>query len=84
MAKGEGQVTPEQLIQKLVSLEGPCMRFCAYCPEEHDTAEIKECVEEMLRKIYITQQCNDDLMKELIKVRTAYKKETGHDYRDDQ
>lgn len=77
-------MTPQELIEKLVSIEGPCMRFCAYCPEEHDTAEIKECVEEMLRKIYVIQQCNDDLMKELIKVRMAYKEATGVDYRDDQ
>jgi hypothetical protein len=76
-------MTPQELINKLVNLEGPCMRFCAYCPEEHDTAEIKECVEEMLRKIYVTQQCNDDLMKELIKIRKAYKDVTGFEYRDD-
>ena len=77
-------MTPQELIDKIVNLEGPCMRFCAYCPEEHDAAEIKECVEEMLRKIYVIQQCNDDLMKELIKVRRAYKEATGVDYRDDQ
>ena len=77
-------MTPNELIQKLVNLQGPCMRFCVYCPEEHDAAEIKECVEEMQRQIYITQQCNDDLMKELIKIRRAYKEATGSDYRDDQ
>ena len=75
-------MTPQELIQKIVSLEGPCMRLCAYCPEEHDTAEIKECVEELLRKVYLTQQCNDDLMKELIKVRQAYKELSGHEYSD--
>ena len=31
-------MTPQELIQKIVSIEGPCMRFCAYCPEEHASA----------------------------------------------
>ena len=75
-------LTPKELINKLTTLEGPCMRLCAYCPEEHDTAEFKECVEGLIREIYVTEQCNSDLMKELIKVRTAYKEATGHDYRD--
>jgi len=76
-------MTPDELIVKLASEQGPCTRFCAYCPENFETAEVKECVEEMLRKIYVVQQCNDDLMKELIKVRKAYKDVTGNEYRDD-
>ena len=76
-------MTPNELISILVNHQGPCMRFCAYCPEDFNTAEIKECVEEMQRKIYVTEQCNNDLMKELIKVRRAYKEATGLDYRDD-
>ncbi len=75
-------MTPQELIAKLVSYQGPCMRFCAYCPEDHNTAEVKECVEEMLRKIYVVEQCNDDLLKELIKIRRAYKEATGLEYMD--
>ena len=75
-------MTPHELLDKLINYQGPCMRFCAYCPEDHNTAEIKECVEEMQRKIYLTEQCNDDLMKELIKIRRAYKEATGFEYQD--
>ena len=39
-------MTPHELLDKLINYQGPCMRFCAYCPEDHNTAEIKECVEE--------------------------------------
>ena len=77
-------MTPHEFLDKLINYQGPCMRFCAYCPEDHNTAEIKECVEEMIRKIYVVEQCNSDLMKELIKVRHAYKEATGVEYRDDQ
>lgn len=73
-------MTPQELIVKLASYQGPCMRFCAYCPDDYNTAEVKECVEEMLRQIYRNQQTIDDLMKELIKVRQAYKDETGKEY----
>lgn len=76
-------MSPNELIVMLTEKMGPCGRFCAYCPEDINTAEIKECVEDMQRTIYITKQCNDDLMKELIKVRRAYKEATGSDYRDD-
>ena len=75
-------MTPHELIDKLISYQGPCMRFCAYCPEDFNTAEVKDCVEEMQRKIYLVEQCNDDLMKELIKVRRAYKEATGFEYQD--
>ena len=73
-------MTPQELIVKLACYQGPCMRFCAYCPDDYNTAEVKECVEEMLRQIYRNQQTIDDLMKELIKVRQAYKDETGKEY----
>lgn len=76
-------MTPHELIETLISWEGPCLRFCAYCPEQLMTGEVKACVEEMLRKIYVTEQCNKDLMKEVIKIRKAYKEATGIDYRDD-
>ena len=76
-------MTPNELIQMLASYQGPCGRFCAYCPEDINTGEVKDCVEEMQRKIYLVEQCNDDLMKELIKVRRAYKEATGIEYRDD-
>ena len=75
-------MTPHELITMLTDKLGPCGRFCAYCPEDVNTGEVKDCVEEMQRKIYIVEQCNDDLMKELIKVRAAYKEATGHEYRD--
>ena len=75
-------MTPNELILKLASEQGPCTRFCAYCPENFETAEVKECVEEMQRKIYVVEQCNDDLMKELIKIRRAYKEATGIEYQD--
>ncbi len=77
-------MTPNELIVMLTEKMGPCGRFCAYCPEDINTAEVKECVEEMQRKIYVVQQCNDDLMKELIKVRLAYKQATGKEYKDQQ
>ena len=73
-------MTPQELIVKLATYQGPCMRLCSYCPDDYNTAEVKECVEEMLRQIYRNQQTIDDLMKELLKVRQAYKDETGKEY----
>ena len=73
-------MTPNELIIMLTEKMGPCGRFCAYCPEDINTGEVKECVEEMQRKIYVVQQCNDDLIKELIKIRKAYKEATGNEY----
>ena len=58
-------------------------RLCSYCPDDYNTAEVKECVEEMIRKNYVLQQVNDDLLKELIKVRRAYKDKTGEEYKGD-
>ena len=58
------------------------MRFCAYCPEDHNTAEVKECVEKMYKEIYLLQSDKDKLLEDLIKLRIAYRDVTGHDYRD--
>ena len=76
-------MTPHELIMQLATHEGPCMRFCAYCPEDYNTAEVKECVEKMYKEIYALQSDKDNLLEALIKVRAAYKKETGNDYKDD-
>lgn len=59
------------------------MRFCAYCPEDHNTAEVKECVERMYKEIYLLQEDKDKLLADLLKLRKAYKDVTGYDYRDD-
>ena len=59
------------------------MRFCAYCPEDHNTAEVKECIEKMYKEIYQLQQDKDQLLEDLIKIRKSYKDVTGIDYRDD-
>lgn len=58
------------------------MRFCAYCPEDHNTAEVKECVEGMYKEIYQLQADKDLLLDDLIKIRKAYKDVTGHEYQD--
>lgn len=73
-------MTPSELLEKLVTYTGPCMRLCAYCPDDYNTKEVKECVEEMIRQQYVLKECYDDLMKELIEIRKAYKKETGKEY----
>ena len=38
----------------------------------------------MYKEIYKLQADKDTLLEDLIKIRTAYKKETGNDYRDDR
>ena len=73
-------MTPQELIVKLVSIEGPCGRLCSYCDEQFDTAEVKECVESMIRKIYLLQSNQDRIMKEMISMRQAYKEATGKEY----
>lgn len=73
-------LTPKELINKLVTYEGPCMRLCAYCPEDFNTRDVKECVERMYREIYALQQDKDELLEDLIKIRAAYKEATGHEY----
>ena len=59
------------------------MRFCAYCPEDHNTAEVKECVESMYKEIYLLQQDKDELLKHLVELNAAYRRETGNDYQFD-
>lgn len=56
------------------------MRFCAYCPEDHNTAEVKECVESMYKEIYALQADKDKLLEDIIKLRAAYRSVTGKDY----
>ena len=73
-------LTPHELIIKLASLEGPCMRACAYCPEDLNTAEIKECVEKMYKEIYALQADKDKLLEDLIRLQAAYKSFTGRNY----
>lgn len=75
-------MTPKELIAKLTSYEGPCMRLCAYCPDDYNTAEVKKCVEGLIEEVYNVQKCNDDLLHELIKIRIAYKEATGVEYSD--
>lgn len=60
------------------------MRFCAYCPEDHNTAEVKECVEKMYKEIYLLQQDKDKLLEDIIKIRKAYRELSGHDYQDNE
>lgn len=76
-------MTPHELLIMLTNYTGPCMRFCAYCPEDHNTAEVKECIERMYKQIYQLQQDKDVLLEDIIKIRKAYKEATGNDYRDD-
>ena len=76
-------MTPHELILKLSNQLGPCMRFCSYCPEDFNTAEVKECVEKMYKEIYALQADKDKLLESLIKVRAAYRSETGKDYIDE-
>lgn len=66
-------MTPQELIFELVKKVGPCMRICAYCPEDFKTAEVKECVEGMVREIY-------SLRAELDEIKQAYKEKTGEEY----
>lgn len=75
-------MTPKQLIAMLVTKEGPCMRLCAYCPEDINTREVKECVEKMYRDNLALQQDKDELLETLVKIRAAYKEATGRDYSD--
>ena len=73
-------MTPKELINKLTTYQGPCMRLCSYCPEDFNTAEVKRCVEKMIETIYKLQADKDKLMDQLIKIREAYKEQTGMDY----
>lgn len=44
------KLTPEQLLEDIENVEGPCLRMCAYCPEQAYLGEIKEVVEALLSK----------------------------------
>ena len=76
-------LTPHELILMLASKTGPCMRICAYCPEDLNTAEVKECVEKMYKEIYALQADKDMLLEDVVKIRAAYRKATGKDYKDE-
>lgn len=77
-------MTPHELIQKLVNQQGQCLRWCAYCDEDYNTAEVKECVEGMYKEIYSLQADKDKLLEDLIKIRKAYREATGKDYTGDE
>ena len=77
-------MTPHELILMLASKTGPCMRVCCYCPEDINTAEVKECVEKMYKQIYSLQADKDKLLDELVKIRAKYKYATGKDYIGDE
>lgn len=74
-------MTPTELLTKLVSYRGPCFRICAYCPEEFNTREVKECVEGLIRENYQLQQDKVQLMVVLLNIMDAYKLKTGEEYK---
>jgi len=73
-------MTPHELIEKLTNQSGPCGRWCAYCDEVYDVAEVKECIEEMYKEIYRLQADKNRLLEDLLSIRKAYKKTTGKEY----
>ena len=73
-------MTYGELLAKLTEQNGPCLRLCAYCPEVFETAEVKECVEELVRALYQLQMDNNAIMAKLLDLHTAYKLETGKDF----
>lgn len=78
-------MTPHELITMLSEKMGPCQggRFCAYCPEDINTAEVKECVEKMYKEIYALQSDKDMLLEDIVKLRAAYRFATGKEYTDE-
>jgi len=58
--------------------------LCAYCPEDFNTAEVKECVEKLIRENYLLQQDKDRLMSDFLQLRAAYRNITGTDYRGEE
>ena len=76
-------MTPKELIAKLTTQTGPCDRLCCYCPEDLNTGEVKRCVEHMIETIYKLQADNDFLLDKLIKIRKAYREETGCEYKEE-
>lgn len=73
-------MTVHDLIERLEACEGPCLRFCAYCPEDLQVAETKECLEDMYREMYELQMQNKLLERELAAVKKKFKEVTGHEY----
>lgn len=41
-------MTPEQLLEDIENVEGPCLKMCAYCPEQAYLGEIREVVLNLL------------------------------------
>ena len=76
-------MTGHELIEKLTNQYGNCGRFCAYCPDEYDTAEVKECVESMLKEIYALRAKNEKLEEDLVRILANYRLKTGVDYNED-
>jgi hypothetical protein len=74
-------MTPVELIVKLATYRGECMRFCAYCPDDFNTAEVKECVEKLVKDHYSLEKENEELLRDITALQSAYRKETGHDYK---
>lgn len=73
-------MTYKELLNKLTTYEGPCFRLCSYCPEDFNTAEVKECVEDLVKNVYKLRAMNDTLREKLAEIQEAYHKETGKDY----
>ncbi len=74
-------MTYSELLNKLTACKGPCLRLCSYCPEVFEVAEIKECVENLVKTMYRLQTDKDALMVHLMDIYTAYKAETGKDFK---
>lgn len=76
------QLTPQELLTQIINETGPCMRICAYCPEDLTTSEVKECVENLIRENYQLKQDYDKLMKAFVRCTIAYKNATGEYYKE--
>ena len=74
-------MTYKELLVKLTECSGDCIRLCSYCPESFETAEVKECVENLVKTMYRLQADKDALMAHLLDIYTAYKNETGKDFK---
>lgn len=73
-------MSPTELIAELATMEGACMRFCAYCPDNLYARDVKECVETLLEEFYKLQGENVRLQNDLLDVKRAYLKATGKKY----
>lgn len=76
-------MSPTELIAQLAEMQGSCMRFCAYCPDNLYADEVKECVETLLKEFYKVMAENTQLKNELFDVKRAYRKATGKKYEKD-